>query len=120
MTENTSHNHGTDIRLTDEAAAFIKSEFARKKLYGYAVRVGVKNGDEGCSDYKYLLGYVNEAFESDKIFSDKGVSVICDQNSFEVLKGIVLDYENDGTSGKIRLINPNANHTCGCGNGFSQ
>jgi|SaaInlStandDraft_4_1057021.scaffolds.fasta_scaffold126518_2 iron-sulfur cluster assembly protein len=120
MTDNTSQMQNNDISLTEAAAAFITSEFAKKNLNGYAVRVGVEKGNEGCNDFKYLLGYVNEAFQSDKIFSDKGISIICDQNSFEVLKGIILDYENDGTSGKIRMINPNASHTCGCGEGFSQ
>ena len=120
MTDITTHIQNDKISLTEAAAAFITSEFTKKNLYGYAVRVGVEKGSEGCNDFKYLLGYVNEAFQSDKIFSDKGISIICDQNSFEVLKGIILDYENDGTIGKIRMINPNASHSCGCGEGFSQ
>jgi len=108
------------ISLTDSAAVFLKSDFASKGLFGYAVRIGVEKHGGSCSEYKYRLDYVNEAYQSDKFFMDKGVSIICDAASYPLLRGITLDHDENGPAGGIQMINPNAGRSCGCGSGFSK
>jgi len=81
------------------------------------IRVGVDGG--GCSGLTYSLEFDHQLKESDKVFEDKGVKIVCDKKSFLYLVGTELDF-SDGLNGKgFQFINPNASRTCGCGESFA-
>mgnify|MGYP002629110058 CR=1 FL=1 len=107
------------ISMTETAANYFSEEFTEKNLNGFGVRMRVVQGDCNCNDYSYQMEYTNEAEESDMIFSSQGLSIICDPKSYPFLKGLVLDYSDDENSAGLRLINPNASKSCGCGSSFS-
>ena len=104
------------------------SEDAKKKIAslmtedGYDpntdyVRVGVKSG--GCSGLSYDLKFDKSIAEEDKLFEDNNIKLIVDKRSFLYLIGTTLEYSG-GLNGKGFVFNnPNAQRTCGCGEGFS-
>lgn len=81
------------------------------------LRVAVKGG--GCSGLTYDLDIASEAWETDKVVEQHGVSIIIDKKSYVFLAGTTLDYSG-GLNGKgFTFSNPNAKTTCGCGTSFS-
>lgn len=81
------------------------------------VRVGVEGG--GCSGLSYQLVFDTETQADDKVFEDKGVTIVVNKKSFLYLVGTELDF-SDGLNGKgFQFNNPNATRTCGCGESFS-
>ena len=84
---------------------------------GAFVRVGVEGG--GCSGLMYQLTFDSEMKDGDQVFEDNGVKVVVDRKSFLYLVGTELEYTG-GLNGKGFVFkNPNASHTCGCGESFS-
>jgi iron-sulfur cluster assembly protein/iron-sulfur cluster insertion protein len=82
-----------------------------------ALRVSVKSG--GCSGFNYDMFFDSE-FADDDIVSDfKGVKVVVDAASAEMLMGSTLDYSDTLQGAGFHITNPNATRTCGCGNSFS-
>src|SRR3989344_2866968 len=49
---------------------------------------------------------------------EKGVKVILDKESLDLLKGSKLDYVDSLQDAGFRIHNPNAKSTCGCGHSF--
>lgn len=80
------------------------------------LKVGVLGG--GCSGYKYSLDITTEKNESDEMWENEGVRVICDSRSHIYLDGTEIDFQ-DSLNGK-GFVFKNPNHTqCGCGSSFS-
>ena len=106
-----------EIVLTPKAAAQVlkvKSENSIPETH--ALRIGVKGG--GCSGFTYVLGFDEHPKENDKIMESEGIRVYIDPKSLFYLSGTVLDF-SDGLNGKGFVFNnPQATHTCGCGNSF--
>ena len=106
------------ITLTDAAAAkaaeLIAAEDADETL---ALRVAVKSG--GCSGFNYDMYFDTEFGGDDVLREFGGVKVAVDPQSAKLLTGSILDF-SDGLQGAgFHISNPNATHTCGCGNSFS-
>jgi iron-sulfur cluster assembly protein len=101
-------------RALEKAISLMKEE---KHPDGSFIRVGVDGG--GCSGLTYKLEFDHEVKDSDKVFEDKGMKIVCDKKSFLYLIGTELDY-SDGLNGKgFAFHNPNASRTCGCGESFA-
>jgi iron-sulfur cluster assembly accessory protein len=47
------------------------------------------------------------------------LTAFIDRASFPMLKGICIDYIQNGLNGALRFINPNQTAVCGCGESFS-
>ena len=106
------------ITVTDSAKRKIVELLNKEGRDGsYFVRVGVKGG--GCSGIQYSMNFDNISIESDEIFEDNGIKIVCDMKSLLYLFGTKLNY-SDGLDGKgFEWENPNATRTCGCGTSFS-
>ena len=105
------------IQVSDKAAAHLQRLMSKEAVPPKGVRIGVMGG--GCSGLSYKLAFETEERPGDRVFEEKGVTLICDMKSLLYLKGTVLDY-SDGFDGKGFVFkNPNAKSTCGCGNSFS-
>lgn len=104
------------IELTENAARQIRAQLARRGR-GIGLRVGVKN--VGCSGYAYTFDYADEVRADDRIFQAHEATVVVDAKSLEFLEGATLDFVREGFKQVFRLLNPNVEATCGCGESFS-
>ena len=106
------------IEVTERAITEIKRITDEQKIPGGAgLRLGVKGG--GCSGFSYTLGFEPGAHPGDQVFEASGVRVFCDPKSLLYLTGTKLDFEESLMGRGFKFVNPNAKHTCGCGQSFS-
>jgi iron-sulfur cluster assembly protein len=105
------------VRISEIAAGEVKRLIEQEKLDGYVLRVGVQGG--GCSGLSYTLGFDKSVNDTDAVFEEHGVKIVCDNKSGLYLNGATLDYVKDLMGGGFKFVNPNAKSTCGCGSSFS-
>ncbi|MGA2036311.1 MAG: iron-sulfur cluster insertion protein ErpA [Acidimicrobiales bacterium] len=105
------------VTLSDSAAKKVTDLLAQEGTDDLALRVAVRAG--GCSGYSYEMFFDSEIASDDILEEQRGVKVVVDAESAELLKGSTLDY-TDGLQGAgFHVSNPNATRTCGCGSSFS-
>lgn len=104
------------ITLTEAAAQRVQT-FLANRGQGVGVRLGVKTS--GCSGLAYVLEFVDELDDGDRVFEDHGVKVIVDEKSLAYLDGTELDYGKEGLNEGFRFNNPNVKDACGCGESFT-
>lgn len=104
------------ITLTDVAAERVKS-FLDNRGKGEGLRLGVKT--TGCSGMAYVLEFVDEINEADKVFESNGVKIIVDPKSLLYIDGTELDYGKEGLNEGFQFNNPNVKDECGCGESFT-
>jgi iron-sulfur cluster assembly protein len=107
------------IELTETAAREISTIIEQQKLDKEKIRlrVGVKGG--GCSGFSYLLDLTEEQSDSDEMFDQHGVQVVCDPKSYLYLNGVKIDFRDEVMGRGFVFNNPNATSSCGCGHSFS-
>ena len=82
----------------------------------HGLRVKVVGG--GCSGFMYELGFGNEE-NTDKVVDVGGLDIIVDNRSIIYLAGSAIDFEGGLNGSGFKIVNPNANSTCGCGESFT-
>lgn len=96
-----------------KALELIRSEGRSPETF---IRVTVKAG--GCQGLSRELTFDNNLVDTDKVFDNNGIKIVCDKRSFLYLVGTELDY-SDGLNGKgFEFKIPNAK-ICSCGESFS-
>lgn len=106
-----------NFSVSDDAVLYIrriaqKNSSESKPFF----RIAVEGG--GCSGFQYNYSFDSKN-ESDLSFYYNDVKIVISPESFEFIKGSMLDfYEDFGGSG-LTVKNPNATGTCGCGVSFS-
>lgn len=105
------------FRLTDAAAAKVKSLIEAEDTSGLALRVAVRPG--GCSGFSYEMFFDAETNDDDLRIEQGGVPVVIDPASLAHLAGATLDYQDGLQGAGFHISNPNAQRTCGCGQSFS-
>ena len=104
------------ISLTEPAAARVRAYLgARGK--GIGLRVGVKK--TGCNGFAYVINYADAVGDGDAVFEERGVKVVVDQESLELIDGTEVDFVKEGLNEAFRFRNPNVTGECGCGESFS-
>ncbi len=104
------------ITLTDTAAQHIK-DYLQNRGKGKGLRLAVKT--TGCSGMAYVLEFVDDSDDSDKIFESNGVTIFVDPKSFVYVDGTELDYGKEGLNEGFKFNNPNVKDECGCGESFN-
>lgn len=105
------------LYLTPSAIKHIKKILA-KQIRGKCFRLSIKRS--GCSGFAYEVNYVDSFHSEDLKFSiDNDLAVFVDRLSFPILKGVCIDYVQNGLNGTLKFINPNQTAACGCGESFS-
>jgi len=104
------------INLTEVAAQRVKS-FLESRGKGLGLRIGIKT--TGCSGMAYVLEFVDEVSEGDKVFESQGVKLIVDPKSLVYLDGTQVDFAKEGLNEGFQFSNPNAKDECGCGESFT-
>tara|TARA_Y100000034_G_scaffold108504_1_gene138907 strand:+ start:128 stop:460 length:333 start_codon:yes stop_codon:yes gene_type:complete len=87
------------------------------KLEDTYLRVGLKGG--GCSGLSYVFDFTTKTNEDDKIFNFNKVNVCLDKKSYLFLNGMEIDFEETPFKSGIKINNPMAKRSCGCGESFS-
>ncbi len=105
------------INLTPAATREVKRLKARFQDSAVGLRVGVQNS--GCSGMSYTLNFDGETRPDDEVYEAEGIIVRVDADSLGHINGLTLDYSEDLMGGGFRFNNPQATHSCGCGNSFS-
>lgn len=109
----------TGIILTASAAREIANIIQQQELDASKVclRVGVKGG--GCSGFSYVLDLTETRKETDEVFEQHGVRIVCDPKSLLYLNGTTVDFRDEIMQRGFVFNNPNATSSCGCGSSFS-
>lgn len=107
------------ILLSEVAAREIKTIIQQQELDPAKVRlrVGVKGG--GCSGFSYVLDLTETQKETDEVFEQHGILIICDPKSLLYLNGTTIDFKDEIMGRGFVFTNPNATTSCGCGSSFS-
>ncbi len=104
------------ITLTEKAANHVASQLANRGR-GVGIRVGVTT--TGCSGMAYVLEFVDELEDSDKVFEDQGIKIVVDPKSLVYIDGTEMDFVKTGVNEGFQFHNPNVKGECGCGESFS-
>jgi iron-sulfur cluster assembly accessory protein len=104
------------VRLTESAAAEVRSLLLKPENSGKVLRLYVEQG--GCSGMQYAMVF-DEPRPDDLSAAMHGVSVLVDPFSAQYLRGCVVDYSESLTAGGFKINNPNARESCGCGKSFT-
>ncbi len=104
------------ITLTETAAERVKA-FMDNRGKGIGLRLGIKTS--GCSGMAYVLEFIDEVAEDDKVFESNGVKIIVNAKSLLYIDGTELDYGKEGLNEGFQFNNPNVKGECGCGESFT-
>jgi iron-sulfur cluster assembly protein len=107
------------ITMTDFAVERISAMLGRNQLKNDEtyLRIGLRSG--GCSGYSYLFEFTDVHTEHDKVFQFDNLRICIDKKSYLFLNGMEVDYEETPFKSGIKLNNPAATRTCGCGESVS-
>ena len=67
----------------------------------------------------YVLEFVDELEDSDKVFEDQGIKIVVDPKSLVYIDGTEMDFVKTGVNEGFQFHNPNVKGECGCGESFS-
>lgn len=104
------------VVLTAKAVEKVKEFLKEENKEGSGLRISVAGG--GCSGFSYQLALDGKPEKDDHVFTTGDVSVFVDPNSFNYLKGTVVDFKETALGGGFAFENPNASGGCGCGKSF--
>ena len=111
----TTATHG--VVLTDVAAAKVKSLLSQEGRDDLRLRIGVQPG--GCSGLVYQLYFDERTLDGDAVVDFDGVEVVVDRMSVPSLEGATIDFADTIEKQGFTIDNPNAGHSCACGDSFS-
>lgn len=104
------------INLSKAAVEEIRRLQVRRQNPGVRLRLGAKRG--GCADLYYTIDFDAVMNSGDRLYECDGIPVIVDEESFNYINELTLDYSEDLMGGGFRFHNPKAVESCGCGNSF--
>jgi iron-sulfur cluster assembly protein len=104
------------ITMTPAASDHV-SKYLKTRGHGYGIRLGVRTS--GCSGMAYVLEFVDDIQDEDKVFESDGVNVVIDPKSLLYLDGTELDFVKEGLNEGFKFNNPNVKNECGCGESFN-
>ncbi len=104
------------INLSKAAAGEIGRLQLKRQNPEARLRLGVQRG--GCAELSYTIDFDEEMNPRDRVYECDGISIVVDEESFNYISDLTLDYSEDLMGGGFRFQNPNAVESCGCGNSF--
>lgn len=102
------------ITLSEKAALQIK-QLVQSRGGGDALRLSVDSG--GCSGMQYNLGLGTKR-EGDEVVVRDGAQLVIDRESLKYLGDSMVDYDDSLSGAGFRIVNSNAERSCGCGKSF--
>lgn len=108
---------GVLFAVTEKAARIIQDVMEEEGHSGKSLRIKVAPG--GCSGFQYEFGFEEEKGEGDTVVEAHGLTVLLGEKTLPLIKGARLDYVMSIQGAGLKIHNPNAVSSCGCGNSFS-
>ena len=105
------------LELKPSAVEKIRDILAEENNPKIKLRIFVQGG--GCSGMQYGFTLDEETNEDDFSMDFDGVQLLIDSMSSQYLQGATVDYKEDLMGSEFKIINPNAQTSCGCGSSFS-
>ncbi|MDX8402495.1 MAG: iron-sulfur cluster insertion protein ErpA [Mariprofundaceae bacterium] len=105
------------LELTQAAADKVLALLERENDPNLHLRIFVSGG--GCSGFQYGFTFDDQVKDNDEVVETRGVRLLVDPMSLELLKGAEIDYQSTVQGESFVIRNPNAASTCGCGKSFS-
>lgn len=81
------------------------------------LRISVSSG--GCSGFQYQFSLETQVKPDDILIETNGAKVAIDPVSYPFLENASLVYEQELIGSYFKIVNPNAEKSCGCGASFS-
>jgi iron-sulfur cluster assembly protein len=103
---------GTLPSLTNMAKLFISQSLSENQYF----RFGVEGG--GCAGFNYYMEIADERNEEDVQFNENPPCLV-DSESLQYCWGTILDVEKTPFHSSIKITNPAAKSSCGCGTSFA-
>jgi len=105
------------MELTEAAARKIQGLLDQEENKALHLRIFVSGG--GCSGFQYGFTFDEEIKQDDTVAESRGVKLLVDAMSLDLLKGSEIDYQSSLQGESFVIRNPNAGSTCGCGKSFT-
>ena len=105
------------ITLTPLAADKVKALLVQRGTPAIGLRIGVRGG--GCSGNSYYMEFCDAESPGDDVIETNGVKLYVDLKSMVLLGGTEIDYVEGLMGAGFKFNNPNARHSCACGESFS-
>ena len=103
------------VTLSERAARHFAVQLA-KRPGAVGVRLSVQ--PSGCSGFGYRVDFAEETRVDDAVFESGAIRILVDPLSLPHVQGAAIDVVQEGLARRLRFDNPNARHTCGCGESF--
>lgn len=104
------------ISVTPQAAEHFRLQL--QKSQKAAIRLSLK--ESGCTGFMYVMDEVASPQEKDiDIPLENGVHLYIDPANIVALRGLEVDYVQQGLNKNLIMNNPNVKDACGCGESFS-
>lgn len=105
------------IHLRPAAAQEIQRLLQQQSADGHSLRIDLQPSD--CAEWSYHLSSAPQVNPEDITFAVGGLQIVVAGSVLPLVTGLTIDYAEDLMGGGFRFVNPQAQHTCGCGNAFS-
>lgn len=105
------------ITITESAKSKIQEIISEETDPNIKLRMFIQGG--GCSGFSYGFTLDAEKNEDDFEFPAGSSSVLIDSMSVQYVQGATVDYVEDLMGASFKILNPQAQSTCGCGSSFS-
>ncbi len=105
------------ITITEAAQSKIQEIISEEDNPNTRLRMFIQGG--GCSGFSYGFTLDEEKNEDDFEFPAGSSSVLIDSMSAQYVQGATVDYVEDLMGASFKILNPQAQSTCGCGSSFS-
>ncbi|PLK58353.1 Fe-S cluster assembly scaffold SufA [Candidatus Palibaumannia cicadellinicola] len=103
------------LTMTDSAARQIK-QLVHLDHNMLGLRLSIKN--TGCAGFGYVVDKVTTYNQTDLIYEHQGAKLFVALQAMPLIDGTKLDYVQEGLNYEFKFHNPQAHHTCGCGESF--
>lgn len=105
------------ITITEAAQTKIQEIISEETNPNIKLRMFIQGG--GCAGFSYGFTLDDEKNEDDFEFPAGSSSVLIDSMSAQYVQGATVDYVEDLMGASFKILNPQAQSTCGCGSSFS-
>lgn len=110
------HASWNGLTLTDAAAQQIL-HLKNKDPNILGLKVTIKKS--GCAGFTYLMDKVISLDDNSLIYEHNGAKLFVPLYAMPFVDGTELDYVREGLNHMFKFNNPQAQHSCGCGESFS-
>lgn len=101
------------LDVTEKAAKFINEKCKENEFY----RLKVKNS--GCNGLMYEWSTDVSKQDEDTLVESLGCKILIDRKTLPYVIESTVDLESNMFNSTLKIINPLAKNTCGCGESFN-